>query len=166
MEREKQHVMRIEREREREEEGRGSGRERADTDLEFSFTFSMVVLTYLFGVRVVSTAARLPWDRFSELPQKRGKGRANFCLITSSWLVFNCRLYLVASLSRLTFKLEPSFYFSWCRREDISVSSSFTPVQKIRDRAIFNYRSHSPIVIGRPKTSALVWFLRGQLDIP
>ena len=119
--------------------------ERADRDLEFSFWFSIVVLWYLFA-SLVSTAARLVWDPFSELTAEWGPWFSS--IFISSWLVFNCCLYLVTSSSRLIFQPKSSRYSCLVsegrhirfRRFFISSKDLGSPVFFLIN---FNYRSHS-----------------------
>ena len=87
------------------------------------------------------------------------------CSLQRLWLVFNSRHYLVESLSQWTFKPESSTNSFWRQREDISISSDFTPAPLFFfSLVIFNYCSHS-LVTGWPTTSTLAGLLRGQLTV-
>ena len=113
-------------------------------NLNFLSDFLLLFLTYLF-VGFVSTVARLAWDHFSELTQKWGP--------QLSWLVFNCRLNLMASSSQLALHPSHPLTSAWCPRRNILVSGGWTPAQKIWDRG------HLPMT-GWPTMSALAWHIQ------
>ena len=85
------------------------------------------------------------------------------------WLVFNSYLYLVASPSQLTFKLEPSPYSHLVLEGGSYPFSVVTHSQKIWDNRFFlvisNYWGHLPMT-GWHTTCALAWLLRSQLAVP
>ena len=125
----------------------------------FFFFFFFVVLKYL-SAGIISIAARLVWDPFSELTPKLGQ---NF----SSLIIFSCSTAVFIS-SHLSGKWlsNPSYslMFTYCWSEEPICFQRFHTCAEgvgppVYFPVIFNYRSHLPVT-GWPTTSALAWLLK------
>ena len=108
---------------------------RADTNLELSFWLCVAAPTLLF-TGLSSQQCICDEISFRSSPQI---GAHNFHLsLHHLWLVFNSHLYLVLSVSQLTFKHKSSPYFCLVLREEQSVSRGSTPAQKIWNPIFFS----------------------------